>query len=381
MTKLSAELLVKEEAEESEAEVEAVESPHNLSPERVTLPRALESSQVTLPSAPESSQAENSAQGTPSSSQRLRLLAPFPATASQAAGQSNPSVPSALTSSPRPAPLHSVQSPRVSFSEESARQQQVSAKTPQSQMAESANRPASAKSRPAPSESAKNMKQLDEIKALTMHGMVDASGDGKRLVFLTHYQASLFSVETIPMLLEAFDIKGYKLVITFLPAKGGTATLNYGMIEKFKGLSKTDPNYIERCKEVLEIQASRDPSTGIKQDVLPIAPFADEQDLYQAEWKLECFMRDVLVPLAAETQASVALSLAFFLSLTGTLSHTRTHLPDAQTQTHTQIHTDSRTRAHRQAQTHTHTGTHHRGSLPGRFTAYDVFPRGQGPRV
>ena len=156
----------------------------------------------------------------------------------------------------------------------------------------------------------KQITQLDEIKALTMHGMVDASGDGKRLVFLTHYQASLFSVETIPMLLEAFDIKGYKLVITFLPAKGGTATLNYGMIEKFKGLSKTDPNYIERCKEVLEIQASRDPSTGIKQDVLPIAPFADEQDLYQAEWKLECFMRDVLVPLAAETQASVARLLA-----------------------------------------------------------------------
>ena len=55
MTKLSAELLVEEEAEESEAEVEAVESPHNLSPERVTLPRAPESSQVTLPRAPESS--------------------------------------------------------------------------------------------------------------------------------------------------------------------------------------------------------------------------------------------------------------------------------------------------------------------------------------
>lgn len=41
------------------------------------------------------------------------------------------------------------------------------------------------------------------------------------------------------------------------------------------------------------------------QDVLPIAPFFTDQDLYQAEWKVECFMRDVLVPLAAETNALV----------------------------------------------------------------------------
>ena len=41
------------------------------------------------------------------------------------------------------------------------------------------------------------------------------------------------------------------------------------------------------------------------QDVLPIAPFFTDQELYKAEWKVECFMRDVLVPLAAETNALV----------------------------------------------------------------------------
>jgi hypothetical protein len=44
---------------------------------------------------------------------------------------------------------------------------------------------------------------------------------------------------------------------------------------------------------------------GYVQDVLPIPPFIDDEDMFKAEWKMECFMRDVLVPLAAETSALI----------------------------------------------------------------------------
>ena len=39
-----------------------------------------------------------------------------------------------------------------------------------------------------------NSKQLDEIKALTMHNMVDMDPSGKkRLIFVTNHQAKLFN--------------------------------------------------------------------------------------------------------------------------------------------------------------------------------------------
>jgi hypothetical protein len=41
------------------------------------------------------------------------------------------------------------------------------------------------------------------------------------------------------------------------------------------------------------------------QDVLPIPPFIDDEELSKAEWKMECFMREVLVPLAAQTAAMI----------------------------------------------------------------------------
>jgi hypothetical protein len=41
------------------------------------------------------------------------------------------------------------------------------------------------------------------------------------------------------------------------------------------------------------------------QDVLPIPPFIDDEELPKAEWKMECFMREVLVPLAAQTAAMI----------------------------------------------------------------------------
>jgi hypothetical protein len=149
--------------------------------------------------------------------------------------------------------------------------------------------------------------EIDEIKALTMHRMIDESGEGsntKRLVFFTNHQASLFNLELIPMVLAAFDFPKPKLVITFLPCAGGSHTINHGMLSGFKKLKANSPTFTEDWKALLLTQVLNDPSTN-RPDVLPIAPFFSVQDLLNAEWKLECFMRDVLVPLAAETNALI----------------------------------------------------------------------------
>jgi len=149
--------------------------------------------------------------------------------------------------------------------------------------------------------------EMDEIKALTMHRMIDESGEGsntKRLVFFTNHQASLFNLELIPTVLAAFDFPKPKLVITFLPCAGGSHTINHGMLSGFKKLKANSPTFTEDWKALLLTQVLNDPSTN-RPDVLPIAPFFSVQDLLNAEWKLECFMRDVLVPLAAETNALI----------------------------------------------------------------------------
>ena len=150
--------------------------------------------------------------------------------------------------------------------------------------------------------------EIDKIKALTMHRMVHESGEGsntKKLVFFTNHQAELFNLELIPTLLAAFNFPKPKLVITFLPCSGGSHTINYGMLSGFKKLKASSPTFTEDWKALLQVQAQNDPNKGIRQDVLPIAPFFSETDLLNAEWKIECFMRDVLVPLAAETNALI----------------------------------------------------------------------------
>ena len=158
------------------------------------------------------------------------------------------------------------------------------------------------------SEMAEQEQQIDEIKALTMHRMIDESGDGasqKKLVFFTNHQAGLFTLDLIPTLTSAFQFPRPKLVINLLPCAGGTATINYGMLAGFKKLKPDSPSFTNDWKELLAVQAKNDPNMGICQDVLPIAPFFTEQELHSAEWKVECFMRDVLVPLAAETNALI----------------------------------------------------------------------------
>ena len=107
-------------------------------------------------------------------------------------------------------------------------------------------------------------KQLDEIKALTMHKMVDeyeTPNGTKKLIFFTNYQvwqkrhgaynsktldcmlemspflnfpllqAALFTIENIHSMISAYEFPKPKLVITFMPCSGSSHTINHGMID------------------------------------------------------------------------------------------------------------------------------------------------------
>lgn len=105
-----------------------------------------------------------------------------------------------------------------------------------------------------------NSKQLDEIKALTMHHMVDMDPSGRRrLIFLTNHQAKLFDASNIPKVLQSLEYPTPKLVIWFMPCCGGTATITNGMITQFKQLKASDPEYEQTWKKLLKVQAVNSP--------------------------------------------------------------------------------------------------------------------------
>jgi hypothetical protein len=91
--------------------------------------------------------------------------------------------------------------------------------------------------------------------ARTMYRMVDEAPDGKKLVFFNNRQASLFSMENIETLLEAFTIETEpKLVIRLLPSSCGSETLAF-MSERVKQVmaSERDETYGERLKEAVKV--------------------------------------------------------------------------------------------------------------------------------
>ena len=105
-----------------------------------------------------------------------------------------------------------------------------------------------------------NSKQLDEIKALTMHNMVDCDASGsKKMIFLTNYQAQLFDSTNIKSFMESFEFPKPKLVIWFMPCCGGSSTINSGMITQFKKLKPSDPDFEQKWKKLLKVQAVNSP--------------------------------------------------------------------------------------------------------------------------
>jgi hypothetical protein len=155
-----------------------------------------------------------------------------------------------------------------------------------------------------------DMAEIEIVRAKTMHQMVNdiphGANEKKKVIYLTNLQANVIAndMQNVVKLLDAFELsKSCKLVIRFLPVSGGSHMIDNGMLSAFRAL-KRDQNYAQEWRKLLRRQVQSVPGFG--QDVLPIPPFLNEvDDQAEAEWGIESFMRDVLVPLAAETNALV----------------------------------------------------------------------------
>ena len=162
---------------------------------------------------------------------------------------------------------------------------------------------------------ARGRTEMEIVKAKTMHQMInyvsDYTGDAKKLIYLSNFQAALVASDLafVEKLLDSFDFRACKLVIRFLPTSGSSHSISSGMFKRFASLPKHDmEQYAEEWRELLKAQAFHNPRTGIPgldQDLLPFPAFLDLDQHHEAEWGLECFMREVLIPLAAETKALV----------------------------------------------------------------------------
>ena len=116
-----------------------------------------------------------------------------------------------------------------------------------------------------------------------MFNMVEEIDDGKcKLLFLTNPQAELIAStpESIQKMLDALEIQKPSLVIEFIRSWG------------FRGSLKLYPpeGYKANCY------------AGLLYDC---PPFLTDEDEQEAEAKVDMFMSDVIIPLAAQTHAVV----------------------------------------------------------------------------
>ena len=126
--------------------------------------------------------------------------------------------------------------------------------------------------------------QLQIIKAKTMFNMVEEMKDGKsKLLFLTHEQAEIISKSPIGVkkMLDALEVEKPSLVIEMLMSSG------------FRGYTNLfHKEYYGQVKS----------HAGILPDSSPFLSMEEEQ---AAEERIDRFMADVIIPLAAETHAVV----------------------------------------------------------------------------
>ena len=118
--------------------------------------------------------------------------------------------------------------------------------------------------------------QLSEITAKTMYNMVHDVDDDRKVLFLTNPQAELVanSKNTLEKMLRRFDLPKPKLVINLIMSQGFRNQLN------------------DTCLRHEQERTRR-------------APFVDEEEERLAEERLNVFMLDVVIPLAARTSAIV----------------------------------------------------------------------------
>ena len=118
-----------------------------------------------------------------------------------------------------------------------------------------------------------------------MCSMVEEIEDGKcKLLFLTNPQAELIAStpESIQKMLDALEIQKPSLVIEFIRSWG------------FRGSLKLNPPGCYPNKN--------GDAAGLLYDC---PPFLTDEDEQEAEAKVDMFMSDVVIPLAAQTHAVV----------------------------------------------------------------------------
>lgn len=131
--------------------------------------------------------------------------------------------------------------------------------------------------------------ELDKVKAMTMHDMIETIYVGgtsrqKKLLFLTGEQADQIQQRpaSLEAMLKAFDVGSPQLVINLLESGGFGDWTQMRTAEGWAGLNARW-------------------APGVSVD----APFVDAEDERAAEMRLDLFMSDVLIPLAAQTKAVV----------------------------------------------------------------------------
>ena len=136
------------------------------------------------------------------------------------------------------------------------------------------------------------LSELQEIKARTFYRMVEDIDSKRRLIFLTNKQAELVatSVTTMDRMLDALEMPKPQLVIQLLPSLGHHKYRESIPFPRWRAPGET---HNPLCPGIV---------IG-DQCVLP--PFLTEGDEQHAMHRLDAFMSDVLIPLAASTNAVV----------------------------------------------------------------------------
>ena len=134
-----------------------------------------------------------------------------------------------------------------------------------------------------------SMNEFHLIKARTMYQMVDEiDGGAKSLLFLTNPQAELIarSPMSLQKMLEALEVPKPSLVINLLCSCGfGDFTREFNASSYLQSAKKATPGVVGGRP-----------------------PFADRAEECEAEGRIDSFMMDVLIPLAASTRAIVICS-------------------------------------------------------------------------
>ena len=137
--------------------------------------------------------------------------------------------------------------------------------------------------------SANDENELAEIRVRTMFNLVEdvhTSADSSRLLYLTNMQAQMFSTETVPKMLQAFDVHNPSLVIQLMGSAGP---------EKLDTL----PTEMTQAERANYHDFETHSVTGSSHSYLT------EEERTGASRRLTTFFKEVLLPLAAETNAII----------------------------------------------------------------------------